>query len=62
MENENLDKETLDQMWNTIEKFGIKRNIFEKSKPTFEQITELYHLIKRAKKNTKSFQNYLNSK
>jgi hypothetical protein len=62
MENENNNIETLDQMWNTIEHFGIKRNIFEKSNPTFEQITELYHLIKKVKKNTNSFQNYQNSK
>jgi hypothetical protein len=52
MENENNNLKSLDQMWNTIENFGIKREIFEKSNPTFEQITELYLLINKVKKNT----------
>lgn len=53
MENENNNLETLDQMWNTIESFGIKREIFEKRNPTIEQIRELYLLIKKVKKNTR---------
>ncbi len=52
MENGKNDLETLEEMWNTIEQFGINREIFEKSNPTFEQITELYHLIKKVRKNT----------
>ncbi len=52
MEDKKNGLEKLENMWDVIERFGIKRDIFEMSNPTFEQITELYHLIKKTRKNT----------
>jgi len=40
-------------MWKVIETFGIKRNIFEKSHPTEEEILELYCLIKTSNRTRK---------
>ena len=40
-------------MWKVIETFGIKRDIFEKSRPTEEDISKLYHFIKTNKRNRK---------
>ena len=44
---------SLEEMWRVIETFGIKRNIFEKSHPTEEEILELYCLIKTSNRTRK---------
>jgi hypothetical protein len=36
-------------MWRVIETFGIKRDIFEKSHPTQEDISKLYDFVKTSK-------------
>ena len=40
-------------MWRIIETFGIKRNIFEKSHPTEQDLFKLYHFIKTSKRTRK---------
>jgi hypothetical protein len=47
-----LKKPTLDEMWKRIEQFGIKRDMFELSNPSEEEIRELYEII-REKRNKK---------
>jgi hypothetical protein len=47
---ENPTIKTLDEMWKVIESFGIKRAVFERSNPTYEELKNLYLLINRKKK------------
>ena len=47
MESENVTLRTIDEMWTEIESFGIKRNVFSKSNPSYQEIKDLYLLIKR---------------
>jgi ferritin len=49
----NRKKPSLDEMWRVIETFGIKRNIFEKSHPTEEDILKLFYFIKTSKRTRK---------
>lgn len=42
-------KISLDHMWEIIEQYGIKRDLLEMTSPTEEEITHLYHLIKKRK-------------
>jgi hypothetical protein len=46
---ENPTIKTLDEIWMAIESFGIKREIFERSNPTYEELKDLYLLINRKK-------------
>jgi hypothetical protein len=38
---------TLEDMWKTIERYGIKREILEKFHATAEDVSELYRIIKK---------------
>ncbi len=38
---------SLEDIWKVIERYGIKREIFQTSHPTDEDILELYRLIKK---------------
>ena len=40
---------SIDEMWKVIENFGIKRKVFGKSNPSYQEIKELYLLIKSKK-------------
>jgi hypothetical protein len=40
---------SLEEMWKTIEGFGIERVLFEKTNPTHEDILNLYRLIRKRK-------------
>jgi len=41
---------TLDEMWKRIERFGIKREMFEKSNPNEETIRQLYEMIREKRR------------
>jgi len=48
---ENPTIKTLDEIWMVIESYGIKREVFGKSNPTYEELKDLYLLINRKKNN-----------
>jgi hypothetical protein len=54
MESENVTLETIDEMWNVIESFGIKRDVFSKSNPSYQDIQVLYLLIKEKSEKPKT--------
>ena len=45
---------SLDEMWQEIEKVGIKRKLLEMRQPTYEEIKELYKTIKGRQETTHS--------
>ncbi|HJU12971.1 MAG TPA: hypothetical protein VJ792_00760 [Candidatus Nitrosotalea sp.] len=45
---------SLDEMWNVIERFGIRRETYELSKPTIQEIRNLYLAILEKQKLFKS--------
>jgi hypothetical protein len=47
---------SLELMWKVIEEYGIKRNMFERSNLTKNDISELYHLIKKNKRKKKEIE------
>jgi len=42
---------SLDEMWKVIEEFGVKRDMVKEINPSWQQIEEVYLLIKQAKNN-----------
>ena len=46
---EDVSLASIDEMWKVIENFGIKRKVFGKSNPSYQEIRELYLLIKSKK-------------
>jgi len=52
MSKESVTLESIDEMWKEIETFGIKREIFKLSNPSYQQIRDLYLLIKKGKEST----------
>jgi len=42
-----------EEMWKVIERYGIKREMFERSRPTNQDILVLYNLIKQKKRKQK---------
>lgn len=47
LEMEEVSLASIDEMWKVIENFGIKRTIFGKSNPSYQEIKDLYLLIKK---------------
>ncbi|MDE1727374.1 MAG: hypothetical protein KGH89_08965 [Thaumarchaeota archaeon] len=43
----NSDKISVEEMWKTLERYGIKREMLEKLHPSNETISHLYSSIKR---------------
>jgi len=54
MSKESVTLESIDEMWKTIETFGIKREVFKMSNPSYQQIRDLYLLIKKSNEPTKA--------
>ncbi len=44
---ETAEKISIEEMWEVIEEFGIKRAMLERSNPNFVTIYELYSAIKK---------------
>ncbi|HET6457880.1 MAG TPA: hypothetical protein VFG24_03250 [Nitrosopumilaceae archaeon] len=43
-----MDEEpSLEKMWKVIERYGIKREMFERSNPSEETILQLYQMIQK---------------
>jgi len=49
MEPEHVTLESIDEMWKVIESFGIKREVFKLNNPSYQEIKNLYLLIKKNK-------------
>ena len=53
MESKHVTLETIEEMWNAIESFGIKRDVFLKNNPSYQEIKDLYMFIKEKTNNPK---------
>ncbi len=41
---------TIDEIWNVIESYGIKRETFENSNPSEETLIQMYHMIRESRR------------
>lgn len=53
MEGENVSIKSIEEMWKVIESFGIKREVFQLSNPSYSQIRDLYIMIKTKRASSK---------
>ncbi len=45
MEGDGGESKPVDEMWKVIERFGIKRELYEMHKPSYQEIKNLYLVI-----------------
>ena len=46
MRYDDCEPESLERMWQIIEGFGIRRDVYELHKPSYEEVRNLYLIIK----------------
>lgn len=54
MERNGGSEASLEEMWEIIERFGIRRDTYELKKPTIQEIRNLYHAIVEKRGSLKS--------